>query len=147
MKTLTKIACRTIGTVGLGLALYDASRVASRISRNTSELTQANYLEKSYFNSRTIDNDSYVSNSLREKAFDLNSKNPIPSLWGRVKGYVNGGVNSLGNNLVLVSCSSLALLGKGWGAKLGSVGVALTLAYDFLRNGFGLGKNNPIKKV
>ena len=144
---LTKIACRTIGTVGLGLALYDATRVASRFSKNVSELTQANYLEKSYFNSRTIENDSYVSNSLREKAFDLNSKNPIPSLWGRVKGYIQGAMYSLGNNLLTVSCSALALLGKGWGAKVGSFGVVASLAYDFLRNGFGLGRQNPIEKV
>ncbi len=145
MKTLTKIACRTIGTVGIGLALYDASRVAARFSKNQSEIEQAKYLEKSYFNSRTIENDSYVSNSMRKKAFDLRVKDPIPSLWGRIKGYAQGAMYSLGNSLFTVACSALALLSKGVFAKIGAAGVALGFAYDFLRNGFGLGKQHPMK--
>ena len=145
MKTLTKIACRTMGMAGMGLALYDASRVAMRYSKNTSDVEQSKYLEKSYFNSRTIDNDSYISNAMRKKTFDLTTKNPVPSLWGRIKGYAEGMTYSLGNNLFTVACSALALLSKGFFAKVGAIGVVAGFTYDLLRNGFGLGKQNPIK--
>ena len=85
MRTITKIACRTIGTAGMGLALYDAYRVGSQFSRNGAQNQQAKYLEGAYFNSRGIDNVSYNSNNIRQKTFELRSQNPLPSLWGRVK--------------------------------------------------------------
>ena len=144
MRTITKIACRTVGAVGMGIALYDAVRVGGQMSRNTAQNQQAKYLEKAYFNSRTTDNNSYISNNLREKTFELHSKNPIPALWGRIKGATKGATYSLGTNLFTVACSSLALLSKGLLAKVGAIGVALSICYNIARNGFGLGKQNPM---
>ena len=67
MKTITKIACRTIGALGMGIALYDASRVASYNSKTTAENVKAAQMERAYFNSRTIDKMSYHSNGIRQK--------------------------------------------------------------------------------
>ncbi len=145
MRTITKIACRTMGTVGMGIALYDASRVASQFSRNEAQNVQAKYLENAYFNSRGIDNVSYNSNNIREKTFDLRTKNPLPAIWGRIKGYCEGASYSLGSNLITVACSALALLSKGALAKIGAIGVGLGVCYNIARNGFGLGKQNPMK--
>ena len=144
MRTITKIACRTMGTVGMGIALYDASRVASQFSRNGAQNEQAKYLEKAYFNSRNIDEVSYTSNNIREKTFDLRTKNPLPSLWGRVKGYCQGACYALGNNLFTVTCSACALLSKGILAKIGATGVGLSICYKIARDGFGLGKQHPM---
>lgn len=144
MRTITKIACRTMGTVGMGIALYDASRIASQFSRNEAQREQAKYLEKAYFDSRSIDNVSYNSNNIREKTFDLRTKNPLPSLWGRVKGFCEGASYSLGNNLLTVACSALALISKGFLAKVGAIGVGLGICYNIARNGFGLGKQHPM---
>ena len=145
MRTITKIACRTIGTIGMGMALYDASRVASQFSRNRAQYQQGKYLENTYFNSRTIDNVSFVSNDLRKKTFDLRTKNPLPSLWGRIKGATEGALHSLGTNLFTVACSALAILSKGMLAKVGAIGVGLGVCYNIARNGFGLGKQHPMK--
>lgn len=144
MRTITKIACRTIGVAGMGLALYDATRVASQFSRNGAQNQQAKFLEKAYFNSRNIDSVSFVSNDIREKTFDLRTKNPLPSFWGRIKGGFQGAIYSLGNDLFTVACSALALLSKGVLAKVGAIGVGVGVCYDIARNGFGLGKRHPM---
>ena len=145
MRTITKIACRTMGTVGMGIALYDASRVASQFSRNGAQNEQAKYLQKAYYNSRTTDNVSYTANNIREKTFDMKTKNPLPTIWGRIKGGTQGALYSLGNSLLTVTCASLALLSKGALAKVGAIGVGLGVCYNIARNGFGLGKQHPMK--
>lgn len=144
MKTITKIACRTVGAVGMGLAAYDAFKIGKLYSKNKGPLEEAKYLEKAYFNSRTTNNVSYVSNDISKKTFELRSKNPLPSLWGRVKGTFQGIFTSLSNNLLTVSCSAFALLSKGFLAKAGAIGTLLGIGYDIASNGFGLGKQNPM---
>ncbi len=144
MKTVTKIACRTMGTVGMGMALYNATRVASQFSKHSAQCEQSKYLEKAYFNSRSLSDVSYTSRSLQKKTFDLRTKNPLPSLWGKLKGAVKGTVQSLGNSLPAVVCAAFALLSKGILAKIGAVGVGLGICYDIAHNGFGFGKHNPM---
>ena len=145
MASLGIIACRVIGTAGLGLALFDAVQGTKAAARHQAHKKTADYLEKSYFNARTTDNISANQNKIRAKVFDLETKNPLPTLFGKVKGGVNGLIYSLGNALPLVLCSSLAILGKNILAKAGAIGVACSLAYNVARNGFGLGKEHPMR--
>lgn len=145
MVSLGIIACRTVGTVGMGLALFDCVQACKANSKRKAHATTANYLEKSYFNARTIDNISTNQNTIRAKTFDLKTKNPLPTLWGKTTGGLNGIIYSLGNNLPLVACSALAILGKNIGAKIGAVGVGCGLIYNIARNGFGLGKEHPMR--
>lgn len=145
MKTITKIACRTVGTLGIGVALYDTTRVANHFSKVESQKQQSKYLENAYFNSRTSDNMSYTSSAIGKKTFELRTNNPLPSIWGRIKGGCEGAMYSLGNHLFTIACSSLALLSKGTLAKVGAIGVGLKACYEIARNGFGLGKQNPMK--
>lgn len=144
MNTLTKIACRTTGTVGIGVALYEAVKVGKQFSRNESQVTQGKYLENAYYNSRTLDKVSYTSNDIRSKTFDLRTRNPLPAIWGSIKGGTKGALYGLGENLFTVACSALAILSKGTLAKVGAAGVALKFCYDIARNGFGLGKKHPM---
>lgn len=144
MKMLTKIACRTVGTIGVGKALYEAVNLSCLYGRNGAQNEQAKYLEKAYFDSRTIDSVSYTSNAVRQKAFDLRSRNPIPSFWGRVKGGFQGATYALSDNLGIIACSAAALLSKGLLAKIGAVGVGISAAYTVIRDGFGFGKQHPM---
>lgn len=144
MKLAAKIACRTLGTVGMGIALYDAVNVANQFSKNGAQKESAKYLEKAYFNSRTTDTVSYSNKIIQEKVFDYKTKNPLPALWGRIKGGVEGTLYSLGNSLFLVGSSALALTAKNVFAKIGAAGVALTCCYNVLRSGFGMGKKHPM---
>lgn len=145
MNTLTKIACRTAGGIGSALVLYDAFKVGKQYSKIRSEQTQADFLEKTYFDSRTIENSSYSENSIRKKVFDLRAKNPIPALWGKIKGAVEGALLATGDQLPMVACSALALINKGKWAKWGAIGTAICFCYNIARNGFGLGKNHPLE--
>lgn len=144
MKTVTKIACRTMGTVGMGIALYNATRVANQFSKNGAQNEQSKYLERAYFDSRSLSDVSYTSNDIQKKTFDLRTRNPLPNFWGRIKGATTGAVQSLGNNLATITCASFAILSKGILAKIGAVGVGLSICYDIIHNGFGLNKHHPM---
>ena len=50
MKLATKIICRTLGTAGLGLAVYIAKKIGNHFAKVESEKTQASCLEKVYYN-------------------------------------------------------------------------------------------------
>ena len=144
MKMVTKIACRTLGAAGIGLACVDSHKVAKQFAGIGSDHAQERYLEKAYFSSRTVDKVSPASNALREKTFELRSKNPIPSVYGKFKGRMQGFMYGMSNWLPVVICSSLAILGKNILAKAGAAGLGVIAVYKVLRNGFGLGKNNPM---
>ena len=101
-------------------------------------------MERAYYDGRTIDTVSYSANNIRKKTFDLRTQNPLPALWGKVKGGAEGLFYSLGESLVCVACSALALLSKGTMAKIGAAGVTLGVCYKVLREGFGLGKQHPM---
>jgi len=145
MNIAAKIACRSIGAVGLGIALYDSAKIAKQFADIGSEHTQEEYLENAYFNARTTDKVSFSNNALREKTFELRSKNPIPSIYGKIKGGFQGLMYGLGNYLPVVICSTLALACKNIGAKAGAIGIGAGFVYKILQNGYGLGKNNPMK--
>lgn len=144
MKIMTKIACKTAGAIGMGLAAYDAFQVGKQYSRNYAKYEENKFLEKIYFSSRTTNTTSFVSNGIRKKTFELRSRNPLPVLWGKVKGGAIGSCESLGNNIFTIACSALALLSKGLLAKIGAIGVVLGVVYDIASNGCGLGKHNPM---
>jgi len=145
LSTGAKILCRTIGATGVGFALYDAIHVAGHEARAIGQASQENYLERAYFNSRTTDNLSFNESNFASKTFDARTKNPLPKLWGNIKGATTGFVDTLGNNIVLVGSSALALLCKGFMAKVGVAGVIGTAIYTVARQGFGLGKDHPFK--
>jgi len=144
MRPLTKVACRTLGVTGMGIALYDAVHVSKLMSKQQSEFTKQKHLEDAYFSSRTIDDVSYNQNNIRQKTFDLRSKNPLPHIWGGFKGGINGFLAGIGTHLPLVVCSAFALASKGFMAKVGMVGSICCGVYSVLRNGFGVGKKNPM---
>lgn len=144
MNLAGKIVCRSAGALGMGLALYDATKVGSFYAKNGAHFEQSKYLERRYFDSRTTDHVSYRDSMIGEKTFDLMSKNPLPSVWGRIKGGVEGFLYGLGNSLPMVICSALALLGKNFVAKLGVAGLALGVCFKIAREGFGVGKKHPM---
>lgn len=144
MNILTKALCKTTGAIGMGVALYDSAKIGNQYSKSEAQWQQQKYLERAYYDSRTIDSRSYASNSLRKGTFDLQTKSPIPQFYGKIKGFIKGTLTTLGNYLPTVICSALAIAAKGNIAKAGAIGVILTFCYDILRNGLGLGKQTPM---
>ena len=144
MNIASRIVCRTVGLAGMGVALYDSAKISKQFAEIGSEHQQEHYLERAYFNSRTADKVSYTSNALREKTFELRSKNPLPGIYGKIKGGFQGMMYGLGNYLPVVICSTLALACKNWAAKAGALGVGIAALYKVAREGYGLGKSNPM---
>lgn len=145
MNIVAKIACRTIGVAGMGLACYDAAKISRQFSQIGSDHAQERYLENVYYSSRTLDDVSYTTNAMREKAFNLRSRSPIPGTVGKIKGGFQGLMYGLANNLPIIACSALAILSKNFFAKAGAIGIGALTLFKFLREGFGLGKNNPMR--
>lgn len=145
MVSVGQIAYKTIGVAGAGLALFDAIQVSKISAKQGAHKATADYLEKAYYNSRTIDNVSVTQNNIRKKTFDIQTKLPMPTLLGKIKGGFKGFFYALGNSLPLVCCSALALLGKGKWSATGAVGIGCCVLYNILRNGLGLGKEHPMR--
>ena len=145
MNTVTKIACRSVGTLGMGIALFDACQLSKHYSKIGGKASKARQLNSAYYNGRTIDNVSYVSNNIRKKTFNVRAANPLPEMVGEINGGIKGFLYGIGNFLPAIAFSSLALLGKSWGAKVGAIGVGLGVCLKIAREGFGLGKKNPMK--
>lgn len=144
MVSVGKIICKTVGIAGMGVALFDATQASKSVARRTSHANQAAYLEKSYYNARTIDNISTTSNNVRAKVFDLETWNPLPAFFGKIKGGIKGFMYSLAVNMPIVLSSAFAIASKGFMSKVGATGVALCAAYKVARDGFGLGKEHPM---
>ena len=144
MKIIPRIICRTVGVAGMGVALADSFKIAKHYSGIGREHAQEEYLQNAYFKTRTTDQVSYSSKAIGEKAFDLRTKNPLPGIGGSAGGYFKGLTYGLGNYLPVIVCSTFALVSKKWPAKLGAVGTAACLLYNVVRQGFGVGKQNPM---
>ena len=144
MVSVGKVVCKAVGVAGMGLALFDAVQSSKAVSKKTAHAKQAEYLHKSYFNARTIDNVSANSNKIRAKTFDLETWNPLPAFFGKIGGGIKGFMYSLAVNMPLVVASAFAIASKGFMSKVGATGIALGLIYKIAREGFGLGKEHPM---
>ena len=112
MVSFGQVICKAVGVAGMGVALFDATQSSKSVARRNAQATQAEYLEKSYYNARTIDNISRSSNAVRAKTFDLETWNPLPAIWGKVKGGVKGFMYSLAVSMPLIISSAFAIASK-----------------------------------
>ena len=142
--TGAKIACRTIGTLGTSLILYDTIAEAKAGARHGKYVATGNQMEDAFFSTRTIDDVSEVESHIGKKSFEARTRCNVIPVLGSIKGCVGACLNSLGNNLLLATCSAFALASKGIMAKAGAIGVGVIGIYQILRQGFGLGKINPM---
>ena len=146
MGKFANILCKTVGLAGMGAVLYDAYTLGSiKSKRGAVRQSVGSYMDI-VAAQRTASSDSYVSSAIQNKTAELRMNNKLIPFWGRVKGFVNGTLDSLGNNIVPVIFSSLALLTKGFMSKVGAWGLAGCGVYVVLKEGFGIGKHSPIDK-
>ena len=76
---------------------------------------------------------------------DLSKDKDVSSYLKKIhQNHKKGFLNTLGNNLIPVAFSSLALATKGTMSKIGAWGVAGYGLFTVLKEGFGLGKNTPV---
>ncbi len=140
MAKLLNIASKIVGAGGLGLAGYDAYRFTKDYSSAYHSTNYPKYLENIARKNAYLENGSYINQAIRDKTTDLMMRNPIPSLWTKTKGGLNGFFTSLRKNFALVAGSFFALGFKGFMSKIGAGVVVADLLYRVAREGFGIGK-------
>lgn len=146
MGIISNIVCKTVGVAGMSAVLYDAYTIGKEQSHRTSQKVTADKFESIVAAQRTLSDESHVANAIQNKVADLRMSNPLIPFWGRIKGFFEGSLESLGNNVIPVICSTLALLTKGTTAKLGAWGLVGCGIYTVLKEGFGIGKNSPVDR-
>ncbi len=144
MGTLAKIVCKTAGIAGLSAVVYDAYTVGKDTSRRISQLETADHFIRVHSATRTLSFENPSKEAVQKKVKDFRMDSPIWSIFGRIKGFAEGVLESLADNIIPASFASLALAGKGFFAKLGAWGLAGYGVYTVMKEGFGFGKHSPM---
>ena len=144
MGMVSNIVCKTVGIAGMSAVLYDSYSVAKKNAGRVSQMENADHFEKVHTSTRTLSGESSVNRAMQKKVAEMRMDNPLFSIMGNIKGFTKGFLNTLGNNLIQVAFSALALATKGTMSKIGAWGVAGYGVFTVLKEGFGLGKNTPV---
>lgn len=144
MGMVSNIVCKTVGIAGMSAVLYDSYSVAKKNSIRVAQMDNADHFEKVHASTRTLSGESSVNSAMQKKVAEMRMDNPLFSIMGHIKGFAKGFLNTLGNNLIPVAFSALALATKGTMSKIGAWGVAGYGLFTIAKEGFGLDKQTPI---
>lgn len=144
MGMVSNIVCKTVGIAGMSAVLYDSYSVAKKNSIRVAQMDNADHFEKVHASTRTLSNESSVNSAMQKKVAEMRMDNPLFSIMGNIKGFAKGFLNTLGNNLIPVAFSALALATKGTMSKIGAWGVAGYGLFTIAKEGFGLDKQTPM---
>ncbi len=144
MGMVSNIVCKTVGIAGMSAVLYDSYSVAKKNSIRVAQMDNADHFEKVHASTRTLSGESSVNSTMQKKVAEMRMDNPLFSIMGNIKGFAKGFLNTLGNNLIPVAFSALALATKGTMSKIGAWGVAGYGLFTIAKEGFGLGKQTPM---
>ena len=144
MVNVANIVCKTAGIAGLSAVTYDAIAMAKHHANAGAAEASADVFEKVVAAERSNNTASHLTGAMQEKVADWRIKNPIVPIFGKLKGYIEGTLSSLGDNIVPVCLSAVALTTKGFMQKAGAWGLAIYGTYQIAKEGFGLGKTTPV---
>lgn len=144
MGMVSNIVCKTVGIAGMSAVLYDSYSVAKKNSIRVAQMDNADHFEKVHASTRTLSSESSVNSAMQKKVAEMRMDNPLFSIMGNIKGFAKGFLNTLGNNLIPVAFSALALATKGTMSKIGAWGVAGYGLFTIAKEGFGLDKQTPM---
>lgn len=144
MVSVANILCKTVGIAGLSAVTYDAYAMAKHHADAGTAETSADVFLKTVAAERSNSTASHVTGAMQNKIADLRMKNPVVPLFGKVKGFISGFFSTLGDNIIPIALSSIALATRGFIQKAGAWGLGIYGAYILAKEGFGLGKTSPV---
>ena len=144
MVNVSNIVCKTVGIAGMSAAIYDAYAMAQHHSSAGAFETSADVYEKAVAAERSNTNASYITGAMQSKIANLRMNNPIIPIIGKTKGFVTGFIGALGENIIPITLSTLALATKGIAQKTGAWGLGIYGVYQIAKEGFGLGKSSAV---
>ena len=143
MVNVANIICKTVGIAGMSAIVYDAYANGKHHSAVGKEELSNDVFEKTIATTRTNTDSSHISSAMQKKVSNLRMNNPIVPFFGSVKGFVGGFFDSLGDNIIPVTLSSVALAAKGGFQKAGAWGLGIYAVYRIAKESFGVGKTTP----
>ena len=144
MVSVSNIVCKTVGIAGMSAAIYDVYAMAQHHSSAGALETSADVYEKAVAAERSNTGASYVTGAMQSKIANLRMNNPIVPIVGKIKGFISGFIGSLGENIIPITLSTLALATKGFAQKFGAWGLGVYGVYQVAKEGFGLGKTTAV---
>ncbi len=141
---IANLVCKTAGIAGFSVVAYDALAMAKHHANAASTETSADTFERAIAAQRSNSTASHVTGALQNKIADIRMKNPIVPLFGSIKGFCEGALTSLGDNIIPTALAAVAFSAKGTMQKAGAWGLAIYGGYQLLKEGFGLGKTSPV---
>ena len=144
MVRMANIICKTVGIAGMSAAVYDAYGMAKHHSAVGAHELSTDVYEKAIAAQRSNASESYVTGAMQKKVADMRMKNPLIPMVGKFKGFTEGFISSLGDNIIPITLSAVALATKGFTQKAGAWGLGIYGVYQVAKEGFGLGKNSAI---
>ena len=144
MVNVANIVCKTAGLVGMSAAIYDAYGTARHHAAVGTNKAAADLYESAVAAERSNTSASYVTGAMQKTVADLRMQNPIVPVFGKIKGFTEGFISSLGNNIIPITLASVALAAKGKLQKAGAWGLGIYGIYQVAKEGFGLGKTTPV---
>jgi len=144
MVNIANIVCKTVGIAGLSAVTYDAYAMAKHHSSAAAAELSADTFESAVAAQRSNSSASHLTGAMQNKVAEFRMKNPIIPIFGKIKGFVQGFISSLGDNIIPVICSAMALGTKGKLQKAGAWGLGIFGVYQIAKEGFGLGKTAPV---
>lgn len=144
MGKIANIVCKTVGIAGMSAVIYDAYGMAKHYSGVGAHELSADVYEKAIAAERSNSSESLVTGAMQKKVADFRMNNPLIPMVGKVKGSVEGFISSLGDNVIPIILSTLALATKGAAQKTGAWGLGIYGIYQIAKEGFGLGKSSPV---
>ena len=146
MVNVANIVCKTVGIAGMSAVVYDAYANGKHHSDVGKEEMSADIFEKSIAAKRSNTDASHIGSAMQEKIAYWRMDNPIVPFLGRIKGFLTGFLSSLGDNIMPIILSSVALAAKGTIQKAGAWGLGIYGIYQIAKEGFGVGKVSPADK-
>jgi len=123
-------AAKAVGITGLGIALYDANHMGKRTAGKTKNVANANAGYDYFRNTQYQVNGSHMTTNYKKKLFNWELRERIRGRHNYNKGYIKGFFNNLGQHIVPVALSTVALVTKGLPSKISAGGLGLYAIYS-----------------
>ena len=146
MAKFASIMYTTTGIAGMSAVAYDAWSKAKHYSNVGAEEAQADVFESSFAAKRTSTDQSKLTGAMQDAISDFRMKNPLVPMYGKTTGFIKGFFSSLGDNIIPVTLSAIAMGTRGFAQKVGAWGLGIYALYKIAKEGFGLGKPSAIEK-
>lgn len=139
MSALLNIAAKSAAILATGATLYDVHYLGKREASVKKESNYADDYIAQNIGANKLNYPSPKNNAIKNFFMDMKIPYQPSELWDSVTGYATGALKGVAHNAATLGFAALTFCAKGNGTKkLGMLGLGVSLAYDFIKNGTNL---------